>query len=542
MPAVGTLGGEEESLLASPDKVGDRCLRTLVFKSQLPRDQLRSLKWCCHEWPMRMKTLASIAMQHRYLEELVITNLRVRRCARNRWLCSEPLVLRSFQLDAVDHVCDLGTTAAAAGKYKVPSTDPCFIPFRRGSLRHLRIGEDMAIMQDSIESASIRSSLATYDVRAVEASYRQQQFFPQRAGEEQMEQLCLHSLEVVHVSLDVLVGPGRMYQWREVIAWPMLRRLRIESCQFSYQLLQKLTVLTSEGSLCLKEFVFRAEECSVDLREALQHFLCSFSGLNLVSVLLRPLSPFALEPVARCHGSTLRVLIWEMSLRRTSYTSDCYQEILNGFDPEQPDENPFTLVELAHICPNLEELSLSFPHGDRMSWHTRRGPFACTLANKLRGFRNLHTLHIRNHGVLRPQDCRDRKQSELEQRLSDEMHAFVTDFTAALTVLSLQAQRPAVKGDLGKGHSLQTRGQSTRLTTLIIGPFLLSYQNKIVSESTVGHHLFYRPVFFSVQRLHPDTWGNDDLIPGELGVGEDALDRARDHTPHLRCTESYWLN
>jgi hypothetical protein len=165
----------------------------------------------------------------------------------------------------------------------------------------------------------------------------------------------LQELHVISMDLMELTAKPTFVQFGN------LRRLALESCQGSEKLLRGLMrdhVLNSTGStnfLNLKEFVFRHEQITETLCGALNQFLSSFSGLELVSILLENVDEGPEDPMAflEQHGPTLQVLIYEARRApRRTLGEDTSLSLGDIDDPSSP------ISEIFSLCPKLRELSI----------------------------------------------------------------------------------------------------------------------------------------------------------------------------------------
>lgn len=140
-----------------------------------------------------------------------------------------------------------------------------------------------------------------------------------------------------------------------------LTSLKLESCLGLSQVFPLL--LGPDASppeptklLRLKAFYLRHEQTTVEFQQSLGDFLCSFSGLQCLHVLLEGChGPMGLLlPVVMAHGSTLRKLVWdERSDQRTltSRSTSMYYRT--------------SMIEVVSIwCPNLCALGITMDWRD----------------------------------------------------------------------------------------------------------------------------------------------------------------------------------
>ena len=176
-----------------------------------------------------------------------------------------------------------------------------------------------------------------------------------------------------------------------------LQELTIESCVGTPEFLTAAASIFTfaQSDSCpepkpipmLEKFQLRHEASTTALKEALRHFLTSFSGLRMLSILLENGS-ISLKPadVLANHGSMLEQLVMETRIQPRellrldtsrpfglgSYNQQLWQEGTN---------------DICRLCPGLRELSIGFPWNDEMvRIHT----------SPLLTLRNLSTVHIRN--------------------------------------------------------------------------------------------------------------------------------------------------
>lgn len=149
-----------------------------------------------------------------------------------------------------------------------------------------------------------------------------------------------------------------------------LERLVLESCSGCEGVLVRLSGgnrkaqpanTTSERPSKLKEFVFRYEAPTKDLKKGLKDFLTSFSGLELLSVMLENtkvmMSPDCFIPR---HGKSLKVLTWE---GRTKPRISREEGTSISMD-KASSKSETSIDKIFAGCPNLVELSIPLDWSD----------------------------------------------------------------------------------------------------------------------------------------------------------------------------------
>jgi hypothetical protein len=195
--------------------------------------------------------------------------------------------------------------------------------------------------------------------------------------------LQLRKLELVGLNVPPVTPPWRP-SLREMVNWCALTRLVLDSCHGSEKLLDELSKADNAGRFMgLTEFGFRYESPRPSMAPAIEKFLCSFSGLKILSVQLDGFTDMPdHEKVFSKHGNTLKVLVWE-GRRWLAGTGD----LTMG--------SPSFLQSLEAHCFNLEELSIALDvkvsHTSLCRWMSINNgePFSALRLAKLT------TLHIR---------------------------------------------------------------------------------------------------------------------------------------------------
>ena len=225
-------------------------------------------------------------------------------------------------------------------------------------LRHLRLGYETEVaMNNPFDSPreGIRRSLC-FKESAFRRSEAETVPFPMQS---------LRNLTLIGVSPNCLIK-GIPFP---VIDFAVLSSLSLESCD---GLEEALSVLTTRNTSLqspewvpnLKIFHIRHEYSTTLLGAHLVVFLCSFTGLEHLFVLLE--GPMDYPPtetmtnILNAHGQTLRALIWDTRrLRRCSLAFDGYLhagESYNSLYASESDNSPRILAIVSQRCPNLVEL------------------------------------------------------------------------------------------------------------------------------------------------------------------------------------------
>lgn len=154
----------------------------------------------------------------------------------------------------------------------------------------------------------------------------------------------LHQLDLIGVKVTGSVPEDSLLDFYR------LTRLSLESCPGTSDLLAVLT--RNADRVKLKELKIREEKVPLEVMRNLEVFLSSFTGLELLSVLLDNASEtMNYRGFMQSHGATLKVLVWECRKRNRT---------LAPFDLEtSSDDGPAFIEELCKTCTKLEELSIA---------------------------------------------------------------------------------------------------------------------------------------------------------------------------------------
>ncbi|KKZ64494.1 hypothetical protein EMCG_09523 [[Emmonsia] crescens] len=302
-----------------------------------------------------------------------------------------------------------------------------------------------------------------------------------------------------------------------------LRRLSLVSCVGTESLLDILSMPAPHAifpyvftRMRLKEFCIRYEGPTPELKAALERFLTSFTGLELLSVLLDD------EPENEmidhtgfmvAHGQTLKVLVWEVrKLNRHE----------RPFGLEDPvGDKPAFLELLSETCPNLQELGvvlnmrLLYQRGRAIDRISSRRPFAMLRLPYLK------TLHCREFFVTKG------------RLLST---AFVLNATKAIATSFLD-------------WAFHSHGCSSPLELLAVGPLTFRdrwihnhYSQDYTENPDVG------PMFYDVGTYPDNLTGIAHRLNPLLKMRQPHLDIVLDDVEiirqdykHTRVFDSYWL-
>ncbi|OAP64381.1 hypothetical protein AYL99_00353 [Fonsecaea erecta] len=206
----------------------------------------------------------------------------------------------------------------------------------------------------------------------------------------QLRELSLQGLNVT---------PLRPASIPQALFFCQLERLTLESCPGSHDLFESIAATFHWAATSpeapqnprvtpsLKHFLFRHENPTAPLKEALVRFLSSFTGLRTLSLLFengaileRP-STFIAE-----HGPSLETLVFESRIQPREHLSmDTSRPFgVGGYSHDLWEES---INDIARLCPNLVELGMGFPWNDEMI-RVRK--------TALPTLQYLRTIHIRN--------------------------------------------------------------------------------------------------------------------------------------------------
>jgi tRNA modification GTPase len=301
-----------------------------------------------------------------------------------------------------------------------------------------------------------------------------------------------------------------------------LQRLCLESCYGSDVLLSDLTTAASgstgpivQCNMRLREFVFRHEAPTQPLKQALESFISSFSGLRLLSVLLDNTTEMIdYHCFMRAHGPTLKVLVWEgrkQSRGETPISLETSDSAGKSF-----------ICHLVNNCPNLEELSIALDMRLGYTTKDKSDRIKYGVPFKVFSLRYLKTLHSR---VL-PSPER-----------AGTNHDFI-----------IHANKAAICSFLDWGHHSQWNGTVAPWLRLVaVGP--LSYHDRWMREcGCTTRYGPSGPIFYDVN-IAKGMIGEYSHILSPLGTHSrtgrnfinKTVDKIKEDYTHSRVFESYWL-
>ena len=231
------------------------------------------------------------------------------------------------------------------------------VSHNRDTIRSLHLGNEASLLKTSIRSRS-RSSFIDQQRSKLET-------FGQVIRFQDLPRL--RSLELVAINLHPILeqsfSPGQTWLYD-------LHRLVLTSCWGSSEFLSYLAYSFRSHSKTspaqLKEFIFRHEVMSTELKEALSHFLGSFSGLNTMIVLMENTTyADSVERLINTHGPTLRALVLECRLSpRSTLAHDTTRAFGHGAYGQMLWET--MIKDIVRLCPKLEELGTGLPWDESM--------------------------------------------------------------------------------------------------------------------------------------------------------------------------------
>ncbi|ETN46297.1 uncharacterized protein HMPREF1541_00481 [Cyphellophora europaea CBS 101466] len=177
-----------------------------------------------------------------------------------------------------------------------------------------------------------------------------------------------------------------------------LTRISLESCPGSVQLLHCLAntfnfardsplASNPQPIVQLKDFLFRSESPTTQVKEALLLFLDSFTGLRTLSLLLENASVLERVSTILCQqGPTLETLVLESRIQpRDNLGLDTSRPFGSGGYSQELWEQ--AINDICQLCPNLVELGMGFPWDDEV---------VRLRKTRLPTLPFLKTIHIRN--------------------------------------------------------------------------------------------------------------------------------------------------
>ncbi|PGH14396.1 hypothetical protein AJ79_03038 [Helicocarpus griseus UAMH5409] len=502
--------GDIESKSYSFDNYGEWKQRKIYedfikrFNSTLQRlladiPSLRTIRWF-HTFSMNHETLASLFRDH--LTTLV--GIEADRIAGHQLplFPDQADLPLSPQLKIAIHSVDtMGLEGALS-----PPLSSVFVRLAE-RLNHIVLGDERSTYILGIAFATNQDKPRPSLYKALQPLPEEPRFFKN-----------LSKLDII--GLNIGSRPFQSIHLGSFINLYSLRRLSLISCVGTKGLLNMLSAPSSQTTIShgsaqmqLKEFCIRYERPTPGVKKALQQFLVSFNGLELLSVLLDgELEDETIDHTGfmSAHGPTLKTLVWEVRRDRQK-RSFSLEDSVGG--------RPAFFTLLSEKCPNLQELSVPINmrlhiRGNGVDRIRSDGPFAMLRLP------NLKTLHCRESFVPKG-------------RLTA---AFVVSATKALATSFL---------DWGT-HS---QGCSPPLELLAIGPLTLHdrwIQNCRYHDYTVRPDS--GPIFYDVSRCTDNVLGISHLLNplarpteprGEVVL--DDVEQIRQDYKHTRVFDSYWL-
>ncbi|PGH10762.1 hypothetical protein AJ80_07412 [Polytolypa hystricis UAMH7299] len=298
-----------------------------------------------------------------------------------------------------------------------------------------------------------------------------------------------------------------------------LTRLSLESCRGTEALLLNLAIPDSPVTLNLKEFRIRHEAPSEKLLPALETFLSSFTGLELLSVLLDKTERMIdHKGFMRAHGPTLKVLVWEGRKTNKTLVPISLEVKREHNDPSEP-----FLVDLGLHCRNLRELSI--PLNMRLPFETgiKAWRVLIGLPFQLLALPHLKTLH----GRFLPFPRRNVVSTIFVVNANKSVATEYLDWGYHKLGRKPNLDLVALGAPTYNDRYLQDYGASDYRKMNILPP--LFYDVQVVSNNLTGHNHFLNPL-----GERNGNGGNTDFIPA-------SIDTIRETYPHTRVFESYWL-
>ena len=362
---------------------------------------------------------------------------------------------------------------------------------------------------------------------------------------------CLESLELIGLDLEQPNLSNPTEHWTQRMLQPNLRRIVIESCANIMTCFEELIKL-SKMQHGLHEFVFRHEAPKRDkIYEYLKSFLTGFSGLSLVSVLLDNSDTMPdLEGCLQTHGPTLRQLVWECRKSPRAAKSKETSILLNRRE----------VRTLCHLCPNLNELSVSLSQES-----------AVESLTDIFQLSQLRTIHIRNSLGTGFDEHNENEESQLSRRRNSVNASYIY----AQTLMSISNYRIA-RNDIDGPFQFEDpfnlwTSAPTDLKVLAFGPRIYSNALHLQcgpsteegmhatwlerdGEDGLGDLTFLQTQFYLVNHGY-DNFGRpyqylarkNRAFPPKKAVvdfeldGNLTLEDIQEETSHTRVFESTWL-
>ncbi|OAT12327.1 hypothetical protein BDBG_17657 [Blastomyces gilchristii SLH14081] len=325
------------------------------------------------------------------------------------------------------------------------------------------------------------------------------------------------------IGMDITSPPNQLAPLLPVFDLYNLNRLSLVSCVGTEGFLKALSRPEPQmmfpyvaSRMRLKEFCIRYEGPTLELKVALQQFLTSFTGLELLSVLLddepeREMMDYT--GIILAHGPTLKVLVWDIRKCNRHQRPFCLENPVRG--------RPAFLELLSETCPNLEELGvvlnmrLLYQRGqdiDRISSHR---PFAMVRLPRLK------TLHCREF--------------------------FIQKGRLLSTARVLNATKAIATSFLDRAY--YSHNGSSPLELLAVGPLNFHdrwIQNHFSQDYTATPGA--GPVFYDISTCPDNLMGLAHRLnpllrvrQPDLNIELDDVEMIRQDYKHTRVFDSYWV-
>ncbi|PGH06605.1 hypothetical protein GX51_02232 [Blastomyces parvus] len=379
-------------------------------------------------------------------------------------------------------------------------------------LNHLVLGDERLVlsadMNAAIVSAAPYTQVSLYGV-----------LLPLTGAPVRLDNLS--KLDIIGMDIaspQILLAP-----MRSVFDLYNLNRLSLISCVGTERLLKLLSKPAPhmmfpyvDSRMRLKEFCIRYEGPTLELKAALVQFLTSFTGLELLSVLLDDdpgIEVMDHTGIMFTHGPTLKVLVWEIRKRNRTERPFSLETPVGG--------RPAFLELLSETCPNLQELGvvlnmrLLYQRGQGIGRISSRRPFAMLRLPHLK------TLH-----------CRD---------------VFIHKGRLLSTAHVLNATKAIATSFLDWAYYFHDA--SSPLELLAVGPLsfhdrwiLNHYSQDYTTTPDAG------PIFYDVSTCPDNLMGIAHRLNPLLKVRQpyrtielDDVEMVRQDYKHTRVFDSYWL-
>ncbi|KLJ07448.1 hypothetical protein EMPG_17071 [Blastomyces silverae] len=324
------------------------------------------------------------------------------------------------------------------------------------------------------------------------------------------------------IGMDITSPPNQLVPLGPVFDLYNLNRLSLVSCVGTEGFLKALSRPAPHmmspyvaSRMRLKEFCIRYEGPTPELKAALEQFLTSFTGLELLSVLLDDEPEHEMMDhtgIMLAHGPTLKVLVWDIRKRNRHERPFCLENPVRG--------RPAFLALLSETCPNLEELGVVL----NMRLLYQRGQGICRIRSQrpfvMLRLPRLKTLHCREFFIQKG-------------RLLSTAH--VLNATKAIATSFLD-------------WAYYSHGGSSPLELLAVGPLNFHdrwIQNHFSQDYTETPDA--GPMFYDISTCPDNLMGIAHRLNPLLKVRQrnrdielDDVEMVRQDYKHTRVFDSYW--